>query len=48
MKPVVSRRKPFEDRVLTNRTRSPRFRAGTKANKKQRDVPTFASDRRKA
>lgn len=48
MKSPVSRRKPYEERALTNRTRSPRWRAGTKANKKRREVPTFASDRRTA
>lgn len=38
-------RKAFKDRALTTRTRSRRWRAGTRKNKRHRDVGSFASDR---
>lgn len=41
----TKRRKPFAERVLRTRTTSRRFRAGTRKNKRRRDVGSFASDR---
>lgn len=42
----TGRRKPYSERALVTRTTSRRFRAGTRKNKRLRNVGGFASDRR--
>lgn len=39
------RRKPHHERALTTRTTSRRFRAGTRRNKRLRNVGSFKSDK---
>lgn len=48
MSEVTQRRKPYHKRALVVRTTSRRFRAGTRKNKRRRDVGTFESDRKAA
>lgn len=44
----MKQRKAFAQRALTTRTTSRRFRAGTRRNKRLREVGTFESDRKAA
>lgn len=40
-------RKPFRLRKLSNNTKSPKWRAGTRRNRREKSVPSFSSDRAK-
>lgn len=40
------RRKPYADRRLASETRSRRWRAGTRRNKRLRNVGSFTSDQK--